>query len=62
MDMYLLLLKKLIFYYFFNIVRFLIDQLNDKLYTNDIKNVLTAHGYNIEYITGKWVITNVTMT
>jgi len=38
---------------------FLIDQLNDKLYTNDIKNVLTAHGYNIEYITGKWVITNV---
>lgn len=38
---------------------FLIDQLNDKLYANDIKNVLTAHGYNVEYIAGKWTITNV---
>ena len=38
---------------------FLIDQLNDESYTNDIKSVLTARGYNVEYISGKWVITNV---
>ena len=42
-----------------NMYSFLINQLNDKLYTNDIKNVLTAHGYNVEYIAEKWVITNI---
>lgn len=38
---------------------FLTDQLNNELYTNDIKYVLTAHGYNVECIAGKWTITNV---
>ena len=38
---------------------FLIDQLNDELYTNDVKSVLTACGYSVEFIDGKWVITNV---
>ena len=42
-----------------NIHSFLIDQLNDELYTNAIKSALTARGYNVEYIAEKWVITNV---
>ena len=38
---------------------FLSDQLNNELYTSDIKNVLTSHGYNVECIAKKWTITNV---
>lgn len=41
---------------------FLIDQLNEELYTNDIKTILKTHGYNVEFINNKWIITNINIS
>jgi hypothetical protein len=39
--------------------RFLKDQLNDELYHEDIKRILTKHNFNVEKVAEEWCITNV---
>lgn len=39
--------------------RFLKDQLNDELYLEDIKRILTKHHFSVEKVGDEWCITNI---
>ena len=39
--------------------RFLKDQLNDELYHEDIKRILTKHHFSVEKVGNEWCITNI---